>query len=55
MYCLHCGRKLVSIGNSRKNGKNHSDWDTRKYHKKCFIKLCEIEMLKNRIENFKNI
>ena len=30
-----CGKPLVKIGNTRKNGANHSDWGSRKYHKKC--------------------
>jgi hypothetical protein len=39
MDCIECGKKLVSIGNQRKGGKNHCDWATRKLHKCCFIKL----------------
>lgn len=34
--CLHCGKKLVPIGRSRANGKDHDDWDEREYHKKCW-------------------
>ena len=39
--CLKCGRALTSIGLDRKNGrttedKYNKDWDTRKYHKKCW-------------------
>ena len=39
--CLKCGKVLKSIGLDRKNGKvsmdkYNADWDTRKYHKKCF-------------------
>ncbi len=37
--CLKCGRTLVKIGNERMNGKNHSDWTGRKYHKKCWKEL----------------
>ena len=33
--CRLCGKPLVKIGNTRKNGANHSDWGSRKYHKKC--------------------
>ena len=33
--CKLCGKPLVKIGNARKNGANHSDWGSRKYHKKC--------------------
>ena len=40
-YCEYCGKRLQAIGNQRKNGKKFSkngsnDWDSRKYHKKCF-------------------
>lgn len=34
--CWACGKKLVPIGHARENGKDHSDWETRKYHKKCW-------------------
>lgn len=34
--CTYCGKALRAIGDQRKNGKNHSDWATRKLHKKCF-------------------
>ena len=37
--CVGCGKPLVAIGNSRKNGKAHNDWPTRKYHKKCWREL----------------
>lgn len=48
--CTHCGKVLVTIGKSRENGKNFStyktkqnnfnhDWDTRKYHKKCWLEI----------------
>lgn len=33
--CKLCGKPLVKIGNARKNGANHIDWGSRKYHKKC--------------------
>ena len=32
-----CGKPLVKIGNTRKNGANHIDWNSRKYHKKCTL------------------
>ena len=35
--CTECMIPLVNIGNARLNGRNHTDWDTRKMHKKCFI------------------
>ena len=39
MKCLECGKPLVAIGYARENGKCHSDWATRKYHKQCFKEL----------------
>ena len=34
--CEYCDKPLVAIGTARGNGKrSHTDWDTRKYHKKC--------------------
>ena len=49
--CLYCNKTLVPIGNSRINGKFHDDWQTRKYHKKCYF---EIQNEQNRIEYNKN-
>jgi len=40
--CKHCLKSIVAIGDGRKNGKNHNEWKSRKYHKKCYI-----EILKN--------
>ena len=37
--CHHCMKKLVNIGYSRMGGADHSDWSTRKYHKKCWKKI----------------
>jgi len=37
--CKRCGKPLVAIGNSRRNGKPHRDWKTREYHKKCWLNL----------------
>ena len=35
--CEYCDKPLVAIGTARGNGKSsHGDWDTRKYHKKCW-------------------
>lgn len=45
MLCEHCGKKLVAIGNRRKNGKSHDDWDSRKYHKKCWLVMLEYRRL----------
>ena len=36
-YCSHCQKPLKVVGNLRKNGKNHDDWDSRSLHKKCWI------------------
>jgi hypothetical protein len=35
--CRYCEGTLVSIGNSRVNGAGHKDWNSRKYHKKCWV------------------
>lgn len=45
MNCKHCNKKLVPIGNARKNGKCHSDWASREYHKKCWITVMEFQRL----------
>lgn len=37
--CFYCGKRLVRIGSRRENGANHRDWDSRKYHKSCLLKL----------------
>jgi len=37
MHCGHCGRKLIPIGSSRKNGGTTTDWEKRKFHKKCWL------------------
>lgn len=34
--CIVCEKPLVSIGNKRKNGKSHDDWNTRISHKCCY-------------------
>ncbi len=39
--CFKCYKKIVPIGNSRKNGKSHNDWEDRKLHKKCWKSLGE--------------
>lgn len=39
--CALCNKHLVKIGDKRSNGKyGLTDWDSRKYHKKCYI-LCQ--------------
>jgi hypothetical protein len=37
--CLYCFRKLVPIGIARRNGGWGVDWDTRRFHKKCFKEI----------------
>lgn len=37
--CFHCYKPLVPIGTNRANGKSHSDWKGRHFHKKCFFEL----------------
>ena len=46
--CLYCNKRLIIIGIGRKNGipvgnHNGQDWDNRKYHKKCFKELKDIQ------------
>lgn len=36
-FCQYCFKSLVPIGDRRKNGAPHKDWDSRQYHKKCWI------------------
>jgi hypothetical protein len=45
-YCELCKKKLVAIGRDRSRGKKtHTDWKTRKYHKKCYIIIKDRELL----------
>ena len=39
MNCEYCDGPLVKIGKARANGKDHIDWESRRYHKKCFKEL----------------
>ena len=39
MNCEYCNGPLVKIGKARANGKDHIDWESRRYHKKCFKEL----------------
>ena len=53
--CVKCNRALTSIGLDRKNGKisldkYNKDWDTRKYHKKCWRELKERQELQWKME-----
>lgn len=34
--CTKCHGPLVSVGNNRKNGKDHKDWGNRTMHKSCW-------------------
>jgi len=47
--CRLCGKPLVKIGNARKNGANHIDWNSRKYHKKCTFegKALDVKKMKS--------
>ena len=45
--CRLCGKPLVKIGNARKNGANHIDWNSRKYHKKCTLEGKALDVKKN--------
>ena len=35
--CTHCGKPLQVIGTSRKNGRPHRDWSSRRMHKQCWV------------------
>ena len=37
--CAHCFKPLVPVGYSRKRGARHSDWSSRKLHKKCWLEF----------------
>lgn len=44
--CIRCNKKLVPIADKRKNGTTrHNDWNSRKYHKKCYLEIIERERL----------
>lgn len=43
--CLDCGKALTKIGNKRKNGKDHDDWNNREYHKQCWKRKEELDYL----------
>lgn len=48
--CLYCNKTLVAIGNKRLNGKlSITDWENRKYHKKCYLEK------KNLTDDLRNI
>ena len=44
--CLHCNRAMVAIGDKRANGGMTNEWETRKYHKKCFKEIRRNEVHK---------
>ena len=48
--CKYCDKPLRAFGKERKNGKSHDDWETREYHKKCYI---EEQKYKDIYYNFK--
>lgn len=35
--CFHCGSRMPPIGSARFNGADHDDWETRAFHKKCWM------------------
>lgn len=37
--CQYCDGRLQPIGHDRLNGRDHPDWPTRKYHKKCWKEI----------------
>lgn len=37
--CWKCSGRLVPIGTSRANGRSHDDWDERRFHKTCWIRM----------------
>jgi Zn-finger protein len=46
--CIYCNKPLKLIGNERKGGKsinnsNGKDWSSRKYHKKCWKHIKDIQ------------
>jgi len=54
--CEYCGKALRLIGFERKNGKiinnkNGKDWSGRKYHKKCYKIVKELEFIKCKFIN----
>lgn len=53
--CQYCDKPLVSIGTARENGKRtHSDWDTRKLHKKCWKEQKNFSYIYNKCLPIKN-
>jgi hypothetical protein len=56
--CKRCNKALVNIGDKRINGKDHKDWETRIYHKKCWKEMIDekyaIEWAKKYLEIKKN-
>ena len=37
--CFECFRPLVPVGTSRANGAWHDDWETRRFHKRCWARI----------------
>jgi hypothetical protein len=37
--CFSCFGRLVPTGHARVNGRDHPDWDDRKYHKQCWVAM----------------
>lgn len=53
MKCKFCNEPLVSVGNKRKNGANHTDWEGRDLHKKCWKIIRKEEELKEKCRETK--
>ena len=37
--CFECFRPLVPVGTARANGAWHDDWETRRFHKRCWASI----------------
>ena len=37
--CFECFRPLVPVGTSRADGAWHDDWETRRFHKRCWASI----------------
>ena len=37
--CCECFKPLVPVGYGRANGRAHADWESRKFHKRCWKEL----------------
>ena len=54
-FCLKCSKKLVAIHDERINGnKTKFDWNSRKYHKKCWLIIKKEEEFKEQLKRYEN-